>query len=336
MVSMPNGSALVHDSDAELRERSLDPLVAGLAERQHGVVSRAQLVAIGLGRGGIGLRVQRGRLHPVHRGVYAVGHKRITGMGRKMAAVLAGGAGAVLSHGSAANLWGIRPSDSCDVDVTVGRALRARRGLRFHHSSLPTDEVATVSSIPTTTVPRTVFDLATKLSLRQLQRAVNEAEIRRLWDSLSLPDLLARYPRRPGAAAIRALIEQANPGITRSDLEDRFIAFLEASNLPLPATNVRLYVGGRWIEADCVWREQRLIVELDSHTYHGTRASFESDRARDRALTAVGWRVIRVTWRQLHREPHALLADLRAALQLGATQKRARSNDQAMLLRGRD
>ena len=149
---------------------------------------------------------------------------------------------------------------------------------------------------------------------RQLKRAVNEAEIRRLWDPLSLPHLLERHPRRAGAAAIRAVIEHANAGITRSDLEDLFADFLDRWGLPRPATNVWLHVAGRWIEADCVWREQRLIVELDSHTYHATRSAFESDRARDRALVAAGWRVMRITWRQLHDEPEALTRDLRASL----------------------
>ena len=197
--------------------------------------------------------------------------------------------------------------------------------MRFYCSYLPKDEVTTQNGIPVTTVPRTLFDLAGAVSRSQFERAVNEAEIRRLWDALSLADLLERHPRRPGAAAIRGVIG-AGPRITRSDLEDCFTAFRKAASLPPPATNLVLYIGGRWIEADCVWREQRLMVELDSHTYHGTRASFESDRARDRALTAAGWRVVRVTWRQLHDEPDALAEDLRAALTLSPVARSLRQN----------
>jgi hypothetical protein len=179
---------------------------------------------------------------------------------------------------------------------------------------LPADEVTTHDRIPVTTVTRTLFDLAGVVSRRALERAVNQAEIRRLWDSLSLPVLLERHPRRPGAAAIRALLEDVNPGITRSELEDLFADFLGRFGLPRPATNVWLQVCGRWIEADCVWREQQLIVELDGREIHDTSAAFERDRARDRAAIAAGWRVIRITWRQLHEEPAALARDLRAAL----------------------
>jgi REase_MTES_1575 len=317
MAPMPNASAILHDSDAKSRNRSLDNAVADLADRQHGVVSRSQLAGARLGRGAIGLRLAQGRLHRVHSAVFAVGHRRLTAEGYLMAAVLAGGRGAVLSHRSAAAHWGIRPSQATRTDVTTPRKLRSRGGLRFHCCCLPEDEVSVRDGIPVTTVARTLFDLAGVVPRRQFERAVNEAEIRRLWDALSLADLLERHPRRPGAAAIRALIEEPDGGITREELEERFAVFLEGAGLPRAATNLSMRVSGRWIEADCVWREQRLIVELDSHTYHGTRASFESDRARDRALTAAGWRVMRVTWRQLHDEPDALAEDLRAALTLG-------------------
>jgi REase_MTES_1575 len=190
-----------------------------------------------------------------------------------------------------------------------------RAGIRFHCSVLPPDEVTANGGVPVTTAPRTLFDLAGMVPYRQLERAVNEAEVRRLWDPVSLHDLLARHPRRPGAAAIRTVLA-AGAGVTRSELEDRFLDFLQASNLPLPPTNLPLQVGGRWIEADCVWRDQRLIVELDGRAAHDTSAAFERDRYRDRALVAAGWRVIRVTWRQLRDEPEALGRDLRAALTL--------------------
>jgi predicted transcriptional regulator of viral defense system len=316
MAHMSIGCRKAHDSDGDSYKRSEDRAVAELARRQHGVVSRAQLAEIGLHRGAIELRVARGRLHAVHSRVYAVGHTCLTDQGRWMAAVLAGGAGAALSHRSAAALWGIRPWGSTRAEVTAAARRESRLGVRFYCSHLPTDETTVHNGIPVTTVARTLFDLAGAVSRPQFERAVNEAEIRRLWDALSLADLLERHPRRPGAATIKNVIA-AGARITRSDLEDLFTAFRKAADLPPAETNLVLYIGGRWIEADCVWREQRLIVELDSHTYHGTRASFESDRTRDRALTAAGWRVIRVTWRQLRDEPGALAEDLRAALALG-------------------
>jgi very-short-patch-repair endonuclease len=266
-----------------------------------------------LGEGAIDVRLAAGRLHRLHRGVYAVGHQVLADEGRWMAAVLAGGAGAALSHKAAAALWSIRPTQSPGIEVTIPRKVGSRPGLRFHHSYLPADEVTVHAGIPVTTVPRTLFDLAAVVPAGQLRRAVNEAELRRLWDPLSLADLLARHPRRPGAAAIRAAL-RVGARITRSELEDRFLDFLRRTRLPAPATNVPLWLGSRWIEADCVWRQQRLVVELDGYATHRTRAAYESDRARDRALTAAGWRVVRVTWRQLHEEPAALARDLRAAL----------------------
>jgi hypothetical protein len=314
MGAVPNGPALRHDSDAQKQERRLDRVVAELAGRQHGVVTRGQLLEIGLQRGAIRLRLERGRLHLLHRGVYAVGHRVLTEEGRWMAAVLAGGPGAVLSHRSAAAHWGIRHSQRPDIEMTVPRALRCRPTLHFHHSCLPEDEVTISEGIPVTTVPRTLFDLAAVVPLAQLRRAVNEAEIRRLWDSLSLADLLDRHPRRPGAAAIRAVLGTPAAGITRNELEDRFLALLDSAGLPRPATNVPLQVDGWWLEADCRWHEQRLIVELDGRATHATRSAFEGDRARDRRLVAAGWRVVRITWRQLQDEPAALTRDLRRAL----------------------
>jgi predicted transcriptional regulator of viral defense system len=309
---MPNAFAISHDSHGKSHRRSWDWAIASLAERQHGVVSYAQLIAAGLGRGAIEWRLAQGRLHRMRQGVYAVGHSRLRQEGRWMAAVLAGGRGAVLSHRSAAAHLGLRPPQAT-VEVTVSRRLRARPGLRFHHSRLPADEVTVHDRIPITTVPRTLFDLAAVIPAGQLARALNEAEIRRLWDPLSLQDLLERHPRRPGAAAIRAALG-IGAQVTRSELEDRFLDFLGRAGLPRPGTNVPMRLGDRWIEADCLWPHQRLLVELDGYGSHHTRLAYERDRARDRALTAAGWRVIRITWRQLHDEPEALARDLRASL----------------------
>jgi hypothetical protein len=313
MAPMPNACRDEHHCDGQLDIRSLDRRIADLAARQRGVVTRSQLAAIGLGRGAIQLRLDRGRLQAVYRGIYAVGHTVLTNEGGWMAAVLAGGPGTALSHRSAAAHWGIRPPDG-HLEITTPRRRQTQPGLRLRYSRLPLDEVTTHPGIPVTTVPRTLFDLAAVVSPGQLSRAVNEAEIRRLWDPLSLPNLLKRHPRRPGAAAIRSLIATPGLRVTRSELEDRFLAFLARLGLPLPATNVSMRVGGCWIEADCVWHEERLIAELDGHTTHRTRAAFETDRTRDRMLTAAGWRVIRITWRQLHDDPEGLGRDLRVFL----------------------
>ena len=268
---------------------------------------------IGAERGAIELRLARRRLHVVHAGVYAVGHTVLSTEGRWLSAVLAAGPGAVLSHLSAAALWGVIAPRARHPDVTTARRLR-RPGIHFHCSLLPGDEVTTHEGIPVTTVSRTLFDLAGMVSVHQLRKAVHEAEIRRLWDSLSLATLLERHPRRPGAAALRDVIGSPDAGITRGIFEERFLDFLGANRFSRPATNVTFYLDGRVIEADCVWWEARVIVELDDHTTHGTRFAYERDRARDRALVAAGWRVIRITWRQLRDEPEAVLRDLRAAL----------------------
>jgi hypothetical protein len=287
--------------------------MARLAERQHGVVARRQLLELGIGRRAIGNRLSAGRLHPIHRGVYAVGHRIIPARGRWMAAVLAGGPGAVLSHRSAGSLWGMLRSARTVADVTnVGRH-RPRAGVRLHRSRLPSDEVTSVDEIPVTSPPRTLLDLAAVLGAHALERAMEQAEALRLTDSLRLDDVLMRYPRRPGTAALREILARgyAASTVTRSDLEDRFLAFLDARGLPRPQVNVGIEVRGRWMECDCVWRSHRLIVELDSRGFHGTGAAFERDRARDRALQASGWRVVRVTWRQLHDDGDRVAADLR-------------------------
>lgn len=288
--------------------------MAALALRQYGVVTRAQLGAIGLAVGAIERRVTGGRLHRLYPGVYAVGHRVLTDEGRWMAAVLAGGHGAALSHAAAGAHWGIHRPAGAAVAVTGAQQRRPRPGVRFHRSRLPDDEVTIKDGIPVTTVARTLFDLAAVLPPGRLARAVNEAEVRRLWDLVSLADLLARHPRRPGAAAIRALLATPGGAGTRSELEDRFLGFLDRTGLPRPATNAPFWLGARWIEPDCTWQEQRLIVELDGYETHRTRAAYEHDRARDRALTAAGWRVMRVTWRHLHEAPELLAGELRAAL----------------------
>ena len=232
-----------------------------------------------------------------------------------MAAVLAGGPRAVLSHRSAAALWGIRPSGRAGIDITTAPPRRSRRGIRVHGAVLPADEVTAVNGIPVTTTSRTLLDLAALITPRQVERALAEAEVLRLADVVSLAALVSRHRGRPGVAPIRELLERGrvDAAITRSELEDRFLALLDANGLPRPQVNRSLQLNtGSFVEADCVWAEPGLVVELDGYASHGTRTAFERDRARDRALQAAGWRIVRVTWRQLH-EQHATVArELRA------------------------
>ena len=229
-----------------------------------------------------------------------------------MSAVLAGGRDARLSHHSGGAHWRIRPSGASVIDVTTPRGQRPRRGIRFHRSSLPEDEVTVHDGIPVTTVPRTLFDLATVLTPRQLERALGEADVLRLWDELSLLDLLRRYPRRPGSRTVRAVLgaREAGATITRSELEVRFLELVDRARLPQPRTN-KVVEG---FEVDAVWPEARIAVELDARSTHATIAAFERDRERDRILLAAGWRTVRVTWRQLEFAPDRLEADLRRLL----------------------
>jgi very-short-patch-repair endonuclease len=277
----------------ELRTRPVDALISVLAARQHGVVARRQLVALGVGSRAVDHRLECGRLHRVHRGVYAVGHRAITQQGRWMAAVLASGSSAVLSHRSAAALWGIRPTSRTSVELTTPRRLHARPGLHPHRAVLPADEMTVHAGIPITTPARTLLDLAAVVPGQALERALDEAEILRLTGPQALLD---RYPRRRGAANLRLLLLRGrSPTPTRTKLEDRFLTFVDDHRLPRPETNTIVDV----YEVDAVWRDAGLIVELDGFATHGTRRAFERDRERDRRLTAAGWRVIRLTWRQL-------------------------------------
>lgn len=296
--------------------RDWDERIAVLARRQHGVVGRAQLRELGMGDGAIEGRVKRGRLHRFHRGVYCVGYRRISRKGRWMAAVLALGPGACLSHRSAARLWGLMAPGDEWVEVTSPPPSRARRrGLVCHEAVVAEDERLLVDGIPVTSPFRTVFDLATVLRLRELERVLNEAEVRGLRDRVSLPILLERYPGRRGARNLRALLESERPeGITRNDFEEAFLALIDAHGLPRPRMNADLAVRGRFFEIDALWERERVALELDSRGVHGTPKKFESDRQRDRILVAEGWRTTRVTWRQLQDEPEAIVADLRLAL----------------------
>jgi hypothetical protein len=233
-----------------------------------------------------------------------------------MAAILAAGPGAVLSHRSAAELWRIRAPGQARVEVSRASWRTPGVGIQIHRALIPSDETTKLEAIPVTTVPRTILDLAAVLRPDQVERAINEAEVRRLTDPLSLDDLIRRYRGRRGVAVIRSILKDGRIGlqVTRSELESRFLSFLDGEDLPRPLTNAGVRLRRRWVECDCVWRSRRVAAELDGHAAHRTAAAYERDRLRDRELHAAGWRVIRITWRQLDDDPIALAADLRRML----------------------
>ena len=276
-----------------------------LASRQHGVVTRAQLEALGLSADQIKRRLGSAHLAAVHRGVFAVGHDSLSPQARWTAALLAVGDGAVLSHRSAAALWDFA-SEGAQPEVTLPRSSRRGPAIRTHRAVVPDDEQQSVDGIAVTSPSRTLLDLAATMPLRFLERAHREAHVLGL--PIDLDDLLARYPGRRGTRKVRSLLGAPIP---KSRLESKFRRFLKARGIPLPdAINVLL----PWGEADCVWWDAHLTVELDGHSTHRTRAQFERDRARDRQAVAAGWRVVRITWRQLAEEPDLLAGDLRLAL----------------------
>lgn len=295
--------------------RRVERRVAALASRQHGVITRAQLLAAGLGAGAIDHRVRNGRLQLLHRGIYLAGHATPTWRAREIAAVLACGA-AVLSHRSAACFWEALPypaASSTAVDVTVTRrGPESKPGIRVHRArTLARRDYAIHDEIPVTTPPRTVLDLAVSDLPGEVERALGEMLARRRLSERQLRDQLARNPGRQGAGVLRALIDlDGGPAASRSEAERRLLRLVRAAGLPIPEANVR--VGG--FEVDFIWRQQRLVVEVDGYRFHSSRSRFEDDRKRDASLAALGYTVLRVTWRQLTREPEAVVARLAAAL----------------------
>ena len=233
-----------------------------------------------------------------------------------MAAVLSAGEDAALSHlGGAAHLGLIRQRPST-IDVTCPRALRPRQTLRFHRSVLAPDEVAVHDGIPTTTVSRTLLDLAGVLSSTRLALAMNEAEVKQLAAPLSLPKLLERHPRRPGVGTIREILAagRLGHGATESELEDLFQVLVIEEALPRPLTNAAIDLPSGLIVVDCLWLPQRVVLELDGERFHDTRHRRREDLARDRALAAAGYRPLRAGWSDVVAAPARLAADLRRIL----------------------
>lgn len=288
-------------------------MIRELAERQHGVVSRRQLMAMGLGKGLVQDRIAAGRLLQIHRGVYALGHGHIGSKGEWMAAVLASGKGAVLSHASAAHLWGIRSSRG-PIDVTRKSGGRRTRAIWAHQSrSLTPDDVVTEFGIPVTSPARTLFDLAVRLGYKELERATVAADRSGRLSWAHVDRLLTENLGYPGTARLRRVTERVDPRAveTRSPLEIDFLALCRDAGLPLPEVNV--LVEGYLV--DFLWVGPRVVVETDSYTYHANRPAFESDHKRTMVLTAAGYTVHRVTGLMLEREPERFLENVRRSLQ---------------------
>lgn len=288
------------------RELATDEAIAAIADRQGGTVARIQLIALGLSASAIDRRLRCGRLHLLHRGVYSVGHRVVGVDGRRWAAVLACGDGAVLSHGSAAAEWAIRASASPTSDVTVGRSGRATRDrIRLHWRSLPPDETTRLDGLPITTPARTLLDLsASGLRGRPLEASVDRAERQRLLDFADLHRLLARYPARPGSPSLRAVLARYHPADTRSELEEIVLELCDAHGLPRPQVNCVIEGKVR----DFYWPGSRLVVEADSYSWHRSPSALNDDRERDVELTLAGYRSLRFTWEQVTRR-RAYVAD---------------------------
>ncbi len=281
---------------------------------QKGYVVREQLLAAGLSRSAIGHRLRHGRLHERYRGVYAVGLPSADPLGGEMAAVLLFRGHAVLSHRSAAKVWGILGTEEDHVTVTVvGRDHRSRPGLTVHRAkTLDRSDIRLRHGLPVSSPARTVIELASEVSGEELEKAIAEARVKRLLSDQELRRAAQRASGRRGAGRVLRLLEEG-VAYTRSKAERRMLALLRKAQLPIPRTNVRLC----GYQADFFWAEQRLIVETDGYQFHSHRRAFEHDRKRDQVHVAAGYRVIRITWWQLRDEPLAVLARVAQALSVG-------------------
>jgi predicted transcriptional regulator of viral defense system len=294
--------------ESPLRHR---PLLE-LATRQHGVVSTRQLSSIGYTRSSASKANGVGRLQRLHRGVYAVGHERLSWQGRCMAAVLACDP-AVASHTSAAWLWGLTRTRPGTIHLTVPSRRHAKREFVVHFAGLREQDQDVVEEIPVTSVARTILDLAPMNSATGLERILERAEELKSLDLDALDELLARSVGHPGAGLLRRALDayRPDPAFTRSKLERRFLALLKQAALPVPSMNFN--VAG--LELDAYWEAERFVVELDVYETHGSHAAFERDRLRQDELLLIGIEMIRVTGPRLKREPQATIARVAAHLE---------------------
>jgi very-short-patch-repair endonuclease len=280
-----------------------------LARNQHGVVARRQLIALGFTDDAIRHLLSRGRLRSIWRGVYALGGPEITRHGRWMAAVLACGANAALSHHTAAALWGIRRSGSSFIAVSVPPGTNRRyRGIRVHRRPIPTEDLTRHGGIPVTTATRTLIDLGVILELEALEAAINQADRLDLIDPESLRAAAEGRRGCPGTRAIKQVLDRRTFALTDSELERRFLRLVRGARLPRPLTRQR--VNG--FRVDFFWPNLRLVVETDGLRYHRTSTQQSRDRVRDQAHAAAGFTTLRFTHAQVLFEPNHVIATLRA------------------------
>ena len=275
----------------------LDRALAELAARQWGVASLAQLRALGIGARAVQLRAAAGRLHRLHRGVYAVGHRMLRPEGHRLAAVLACGPGAVLSHRSAAAHWELLATSQERIDVTATRGRHRVPGIRLHTSrSLDAQDTTSHQGIPITTVHRTLLDLAATARSDQLENALAQAMHLQLYDQRAIDDVIARSNGHRGTNVLKEATKQ-EPRITKSMWEIRMLRLVRGAGLPEPICNMALHAPDHGeCHPDFYWPAYGLIVETDGWEAHRTLAAFRNDRAKDAALTAAGYKVLRFTW----------------------------------------
>lgn len=279
----------------------------------HGVVSRRELLAAGVGRGAIEHGVKRGRLFLKYRGVYAVGRPDLSVWGERRAIVLACGTGAVLSHRSAAGAWGLRPDGGTRWEVTVPSDRGPGAPVKPYRKALAPHEIAVLDGVPITTVARTLFDLSSLIPIHQERRAIERAVQLELFHLPEVARILDANHGRPGAPALARLLDDFRThGMThtRSDLEAAVLQICLDHRLPRPQVNH--HDGIR--EVDFRWPASRVVLEADGYEYHRTRAAFEADRVKRLALEAEGWRVLAVTYRQVFDTPAVVAAALRQIL----------------------
>jgi very-short-patch-repair endonuclease len=292
--------------------------VAALAERQHGVVSRAQLRGIGMGEGAIDYAIASGRLFPLFRGTFGVGHSLVGSHGRMLAASLACGAETVISHGSAAFLLGLWESKPGTLHVIAPKqAGRKIQGVRRHHVPPPSGgEVVEHELIPCTSPARTIVDLAGGVGEGSLRRTIEQAAVLRLLD-VSEVDAILLGPRRRGSRRLRRILEEWRryPELRlRSRMEAKLLPLLSQAGLPIPGCNEMLRIGEQSFEIDFLWRRQHLVVETDGGQFHDNPQAQARDLARNRALAGAGFRVLRLRWEELRDRPEATIAKIQRLL----------------------
>ena len=293
--------------------------VAEVADGQWGVIALEQLRACGVGKGAVEKAVRAGRLHRLYRGVYAVGRASLRREARRLAAVLACGEGAVLSHRSAAAHWGLLETQQASVDVATQRGRRGVPGIRVHRPrSLTAHDTTTHEGIPITSVARTLLDLAATTRPDRLERSLAQAERLQLYDGTAIAEVLSRSNGHRGRAALTRATAQ-EPMLTRSELEANFLELVRQAGLPEPQSNLPLIAHDHpRLEPDFYWPTCRLVVETDGWETHRTRSAFKRDRRRDAALVAAGWRVMRFTYDDVAYDGATVTRRLRAAARRAA------------------